>query len=174
MVLQFWIGGFKTSAWQLGSMVYALMTHPDHWRELVESPGILPAALEELWRWAPAFQYGFIFVRFAKEDVEFSDGTVVRAGEAVLPESPIANRDDSVYPNADTLDFHRIDPAPHLTFNHGAHTCIGKHLARMQIKLTIEGLMRRFPTLSLAVPAEEIVWSRSSILRSAETLPLKW
>jgi cytochrome P450 RapN len=173
LVLQFWVGGFKTSSWQLGSIVAALMMHPERWRELVEAPERVPAALEELWRWVPSFQYGAIFPRFAKEDGELSGG-IVRAGEAILPESPIANRDETVFPNASQLDFHRIDPAQHLTFNHGAHKCIGQHVARLQIRLTVESLLRRFPGLELAVPQEKLRWSQSTMLRSVEALPLTW
>jgi cytochrome P450 RapN len=173
LVLQFWIGGFKTSSWQLGSIVAALMLHPGHWRELVEKPALLPAALEELWRWVPSFQYGSIFPRFAKEDVELSGGKVC-AGEAVLIETSAANRDEAVFPNASRLDFRRVEPAPHLTFNHGAHKCIGQHVARLQIRLTVETLMRRFPQLELAVPSDSLQWSSSTMLRSVEALPLIW
>lgn len=174
LVMQFWVGGFKTTHWQLGSMAYALMTHRERWRELVDDPALVPAALEELWRWIPSFRYGFIFVRWATEDVAFSDGTVVRAGEAVLPETSVANRDESVYPHGWEIDFHRADPAPHLAFTYGAHACIGQHLARLQVRLTVEALLRRFPELALAVPEEKLKWSPSTMLRSLEALPLKW
>jgi cytochrome P450 RapN len=172
--LALWHGGFKTTLWQLGTTVYTLMTHPKHWQELKENPDIMSAALTELWRWIPSFKYAVPFVLWAKEDVEFSNGIIVRQGEAVLPEFAVANRDEEAYPNADELDFHRVNPAPHLAFTAGAHTCIGQHLARLQIRLTIESLIRRFPNLALAVPAEEIKFSTSSFMRSVEALPLKW
>jgi cytochrome P450 len=172
--LALWNGGFKTTLWQLGTTIYTLMTHPDHWRELKEKPDLLPAAMEEMWRWIPSFKYGVPFSRWAKEDLEYSDGAVVRAGEAVLGEFAVANRDETVYPDAGKLDFHRVDPAPQLSFTYGAHTCIGHHLARLQIRLTIQSLIRRFPNLELAIPADQVVFSSQSFMRSIEGLPLKW
>ena len=65
-------GGFETTAWQLGATTYALMDHPEHWRQLVDDPDLLPNALEELWRWIPSFKYGTNFVRWASTDVELS------------------------------------------------------------------------------------------------------
>lgn len=174
LALALWHGGFKTTVWQLGSTMYTLMTHRGHWQELLDDPDLLPAALTELWRWIPSFKYGVPFPRWAKEDVTFSDGTVVRAGEPVLPEFAIANRDETVYPDADKLDFHRDKPQPHLSFTAGPHVCIGQHLAKLQVKLTVESLLRRFPTLELAVPAEEVPWLKDSFMRSVESLPLKW
>ena len=174
LAMALWHGGFKTTVWQLSTTAYTLMTHPQHWQELLEKPALLPAALNELWRWIPSFKYGVPFVRWAKEDVEFSDGTVVRAGEAVLPEFAVANRDESVYPNAWQLDFHRENPQPHLSFTVGPHLCLGQHLARMQVRLTVETLLRRFPKLALAIPASEVVFEKTSFMRSVQSLPLKW
>jgi cytochrome P450 len=174
LAMALWHGGFKTTLWQLGTTVYTLMTHPDHWRELVENPGIMSAALNELWRWIPSFKYGVPFVFWAKEDVEFSHGKLVRKGDPVLIEFAVANRDDAAFPNADTLDFHRVKPQPHLSFTAGAHSCIGQHLARLQIRLTIESLIRRFPHLQLAIPEEQVEFDDSSFMRSVEALPLTW
>jgi cytochrome P450 len=169
-----WHGGFKTTLWQLGTTLYALLTQRRHWQELLDDRQLLPAALEELWRWIPGFKYGVPFVRWASEDVEMSDGTVVRAGEAVLPEFSVANRDESVFPHGWELDFHRVDPRPHLALAYGSHHCMGAHLAHLEIELTVETLLRRFPTLALAIPEDEVSWSSSTFMRSVEALPLTW
>jgi cytochrome P450 RapN len=174
LALSLWNGGFKTTSWQLGTTVYTLMANPEHWRELLEKPELLPAALTELWRWIPSFKYGVPFVRWAKQDVKFSDGTVVRAGDAVLPEFAVANRDESVFPDGWKLDFHRDKTQPHLSFTVGAHACLGQHLARLQVRLTVETLLRRFPTLALAVAPNEIKWDKASFMRGVESLPLRW
>lgn len=168
-----WNGGFKTTAWQLGATVFTLMTHRAHWQELLDDPKVMPAAIEELFRWIPSFKHGVPFARWASEDMAYSDGTLVRAGEPVLGEFAVANRDESVYPNADALDFHRVDPAPHLAFVYGPHMCMGHHLARIQIRLTVETLLRRYPKLDLAIPADQVQWSTSSFMRSVDALPLK-
>jgi len=169
-----WHGGFKTTLWQLGTTVYTLLTHRRHWQELLDDRELLPAALEELWRWIPSFKYGVPFVRWASEDVEMSDGTLVRAGEPVLPEFGVANRDEPVFPHGWELDFHRVDPRPHLSLAYGPHHCMGAHLAHLEIKLTVETLLRRFPTLALAIPENEVSWSSTTFMRSVEALPLTW
>jgi cytochrome P450 len=174
LIMSLLAGGFETTAWQLGSTAYALMDHQEHWRQLVDDPELLPNALEELWRWIPSFKYGTNFVRWASTDIELSGGALVRAGEAVLPEHAVANRDDSVFPHGWELDFHRADPRPHLSLGFGAHFCMGANLANMQIALSVETLVRRYPNLRLAIPTEEVKWSESSFMRSVEVLPLAW
>jgi cytochrome P450 len=174
LAVSLWHGGFKTTLMQLGTTLYTLLTHPAHWQDLLDDEGLLPNALEELFRWIPSFKYGIPFARWASEDVELSGGVVVRAGEPVLPEFSVANHDESVYPKGWDLDFHRVDPTPHLAFAFGAHSCIGAHLATLQISLAVQALLRRFPTLSLAIPEEEVTFSKSSFMRSVEALPVTW
>jgi cytochrome P450 len=174
LALALWLGGIDTTHNELGSMVFALMTHRDRWDELLGDPDLLPNALEELWRWIPSHKYGVLFPRWPNEDVELSGGVVVKAGEPVIPEHTVANRDEAVYPRGWELDFHRVDPAPHFTFAFGAHHCMGASLARLEVRLAIGTLLRRFPTLDLAIPADEVRWSPTSMLRSVEALPLTW
>jgi cytochrome P450 RapN len=169
-----WLGGLETTVNQLGTTIYALMTHRDRWQELLDEPDLIPAALEELWRWIPSFKYGVPFVRWASEDVELSGGTLVRAGEPVLPEHAVANRDEAAFPRGWEIDFHRDQPKPHLSLAFGAHRCMGAHLANLQIQITLETLLRRLPTLDLAVPAENIMFSESTFMRSIEVLPISW
>jgi cytochrome P450 len=101
-------------------------------------------------------------------------GVVVRAGEAVMPEHNVANRDESVFADGWEIDFHRLNPESHLSFAFGSHHCMGANLARLEIRLTFETLVQRFPDLRLAVPADEIRWSPTSMLRTIEALPLAW
>jgi cytochrome P450 len=174
LVLSLIVGGFETTATQLGSTVYALMSHRELWRDLVEGRAALDAALEELWRWIPGFRYGMMFVRWAKEDVELSGGVTVRAGEAILPEQSVANRDEAAFPNGWQLDFHRVKPRPHLALGFGEHLCMGIHLAKLQVSVTVESLLRRFPTLELAIPVHEVPWPRWTFMRTVGELPLTW
>ena len=174
LVMSLVVGGFETTATQLGSTVFALMTHREQWAELVDGRADLHAALEELWRWIPGFRHGTMFVRFAKEDVELSDGVVIPAGDAILPEQPVANRDEAVFPNGWELDFHRVDPRPHLALGFGEHLCMGIHLAKIQVQLTVESLVRRYPTLELAIPADEVPWPAWTFMRTVQSLPLTW
>ena len=172
--LALFLAGFETTAAQLGSTLYVLMSEPRLWRELLDSPALLPGATEELWRWIPSFRFGMPNVRWAKEDIELSGGVVVRAGDPVLPEHQVANRDESVFPGGWEIDFHRVEPSPHLSLAVGAHRCLGAHLADYEIEATLKALLRRFPTLELAVPPDEITWSSSTFLRSPEAVPVRW
>ncbi len=172
--LALFLAGFETTAAQLGSTLYVLMSKPRLWQELLESPALLPGAVEELWRWIPSFRFGMPNVRWAKEDVELSGGVVVRAGDPVLPEHQVANRDESVFPDGWEIDFHRVGPWPHLSLAFGAHRCLGAYLADHEIAATIQALLRRFPTLELAVPPDAISWSSSTFLRSPEAVPVRW
>lgn len=174
LFLSLWGGGFHTTLNQLGTTLYTLMTHPQHWQDLLDDRELLPAALEELWRWVPSFKYGVPFARWASEDVELSGGTLVRAGEAVLPEHSVANRDESVFPNGWDLDFHRVGPKPHLSLAFGPHYCMGAHVAHLEVKVTLQTLLRRVPTLALAVPGDEVPWSSATFMRSVEALPVRW
>jgi cytochrome P450 len=174
LAMALWLGGLETTVNQLGTTLFALMTHRSHWQDLLDHRDLLPAALEELWRWIPSFKYGVPFVRWASDDVELSEGTIVKAGEPVLPEHAVANRDESVFPNGWELDFHRQDPKPHLSLAFGAHRCMGAHLAHLEIQASLESLLRRFPDLELAVPAAEIRFSESTFMRSVEALPITW
>jgi cytochrome P450 len=174
LTMTLFLGGFETTAAQLGSSVFTLLRDRDLWAELNEDPDLLPAAIEELWRWIPSFRHGMPMIRWANEDVELSGGVVIPAGEPVLPEHQVGNRDESVFPHGWEIDFHRVDPEAHLSLGWGPHRCMGAHLANLEIDVTLKALMRRFPTLDLAVPAEEVRWSPSTFLRSASELPLTW
>jgi cytochrome P450 len=106
--------------------------------------------------------------------VELSDGVVIPACEAILPERAVANRDESVFPDGWELDFHRRDPQPHLSLGFGAHHCVGGSLAHLEIEVTLERMLARFPNLELAIPAHDVRWSETSFMRSVAALPLNW
>jgi cytochrome P450 len=106
--------------------------------------------------------------------VTFTNGQVVKKNDHVLIEFAVVNRDDAVWPEADKLDFHRTKPPAHFSFTGGAHACVGQHLAKLQIRLTVETLVRRFPNLELAIPPEEVAFDPDSFMRSTLNLPLKW
>ena len=167
------LGGFETTAAQLGSTVFTLMTHRHLWQELLDDPTLQPAALEELWRWIPSFRFGSTMVRWANEDVELS-GVAISRGDAIVAEHSVANRDESVFPHGWELDFHRVDPQPHLSLAWGVHRCLGAHLAHLEVEATLDRLLMRFPTLELAIAPEDVRWSESTFLRSAVHLPLTW
>lgn len=166
--------GFDTTANQLANSLLALLTHHrDQWRLLVAEPGRVPAAVEELLRHVNLFATDTTgFPRIAIEDLSIG-GVQIAAGDAVLLSLASANRDEAVFADADRLDVTRA-PNPHISFGHGLHHCLGKHLGRMELQIALDGLVRRFPRLRLAVPEQELTWQHGEINHTLIALPVTW
>ncbi|WP_049564125.1 cytochrome P450 [Streptomyces sp. SBT349] len=161
------IGGFETTANQLGTFVASLLSSPDEWRRLAADEELVPAAVEELLRLHRLSETGQL--RIATEDVELS-GTRIGAGEGVIAAIGAANRDPRAFPDPDRLDITRT-PNPHLAFGHGPHFCLGAHLARIELQEALRTLTRRFPGMRLAVPAAELSWRRA-LISGLENIPV--
>ncbi|GHI01991.1 cytochrome [Streptomyces cellostaticus] len=154
-----------------GSMMYALLTHPEQLGRLRRDPGLLPRAVEELYRYVP-HRNGVGIPRIATEDVEIG-GQLIRKGEVVYNAYVAANRDPAVFPDPDALDFSR-DGAGHLAFGHGPHFCLAALMARMEAEVIIKAVLDRFPGIRLAVPAEEVEFQREGLIRGPRSLPVTW
>jgi cytochrome P450 len=99
--------------------------------------------------------------------------TDVPARQQVIVCLAAANRDPEVHPDPDTLDLGRT-PRPHLAFGHGIHFCLGAPLARLEGRVALTTLLRRFPHLRLAVERRDLSWSRGDglVLRGLDALPV--
>jgi nocardicin N-oxygenase len=146
-----------------------LLHEPSNWERLTAE--LLPTAVEELLRYCPMPASGGT-IRIATEDVSLG-GVLITAGEAVLPALVSANRDETVFAEADRLVIDRADN-PHVAFGHGIHRCLGAQLARAELRLTLEALRERLPGLRLAVPAAEIPWQLGGMQRGPAELPVTW
>jgi cytochrome P450 len=166
------LAGHETTANQTGNFVYLLLANRDLWETLVADPGLIPAAVEELLRFVP-LGGGAGFVRIAKEDLVLASGQAIAAGDAVMPDMGSANRDEVTYEHADQIDFHRTENQ-HVAFGHGAHHCLGAPLARMELQMAVTSLVKRVPTLRLAVPAEDVEWKTDRLIRGVRSLPVAW
>jgi cytochrome P450 len=154
-----------------GSMMYTLLTHPEHWKRLRREPDILSMAVEELFRYVP-HRNGVGIPRIATEDVRIG-GHLIRAGDVVYNSYLSANRDPAVFSDPDTLNFDR-EAAGHLSFGYGPHYCLAAMMARMQAEVMIESVLERFPRLHLAVPPEEVEFLRQGPIRGPRSLPVAW
>ncbi|GAU69403.1 putative cytochrome P450 [Streptomyces sp. NBRC 110611] len=163
------VAGYRTSTMFLADAVVALLTEPGHYARLRDNRDLLPRAVEELVRYVPVMN-GVVVLQ-AVEDFELH-GQTIRAGDAVLPVLAAANRDGTVFPDADRLDLCRSDN-PHLMFGRGAHNCIGSHLARAQMTVGLEALFDHFPNLTPA-DGHPAVWDDESPSKSPLTLPVTW
>lgn len=165
------ISGYPASASQIANCTYVLLTRPELWRELLENPGLLPTATEELLRYVPLGSNAGL-PRVATQDVELG-GVLVRAGEMVMIARPAANRDHTVFSAPNEIILNRTEN-PHLAFGYGIHRCLGAHLARMELQIAIGHLLHRFPGLHLAVPEEKLNWKTGLVVRGLYELPVAW
>ncbi|MFE0130487.1 cytochrome P450 [Streptomyces sp. NPDC059037] len=165
------IAGHETVSSQLIDSLYVLFTHPEQLELLKRRTELMPRAIEELLRYVPLISH-VTFARYATEDIELS-GTLVRAGESVLPAIPSANRDESVFENADLFDLTR-EHNPHLGFGYGIHRCLGAPLARLEMRVALEALFARLPGMRCAVPMNSLEWKDGMQVRSLLRLPIAW
>lgn len=164
------IAGHETTANMLALGTYALLSHPDQLRSLREHPEGVGRAVEELLRYLTIVQFGT--VRVAREDVEIH-GVRIRAGQTVVASLPAANRDPGQFTEPDRLDLTR-EPSQHVSFGHGIHQCLGQQLARVEMQIAFPALLRRFPTLRLAVPPEQVPMRDDMFVYGVHALPLSW
>lgn len=164
------IAGHETTANMLALGTFALLCHPEQARLVRERPERADDAVEELLRYLTIVQFGT--VRVAREDVEIA-GVRVRAGETVVASIAAANRDPDRFQAPDDLDITR-DATEHIAFGHGVHQCLGQHLARMEMRTGYPALLRRFPTLRLAVPREEVPLRDDMLVYGVHRLPVTW
>ncbi|MFJ1578804.1 cytochrome P450 [Streptomyces sp. NPDC088182] len=161
------LGGYGTTANRLAGMVHLLLARPERYALLRDEPARVPAAVEELLRYAQAAMGANL--RVATEEVTLS-GVTIGAGEAVVALMASANHDEDAFPRPDLLDLTREAPA-HLSFGHGVHFCAGAQLARVQLQEALTGLTRHFPRLRAAGPA---AWKDDRLSRAPRVLPVRW
>jgi pimeloyl-[acyl-carrier protein] synthase len=157
--------GHETTTNLIANAVLALLRYPDERRRLQDDPGLLANALEEILRFESPVQ---LTDRVATEDCELG-GRRIRRGQLVGVLLASANRDPKRFADPDRLDVTR-DDVRHLAFGHGAHFCLGAQLARIEARLALGALLRRFPDFTGS--PEPPGWKRSSVLRGPTSLPL--
>ncbi|REG31928.1 nocardicin N-oxygenase [Archangium gephyra] len=165
------MAGHETSLSMISNSCFLLLSQRELYARLVAEPSLLPTAIEELLRYIPLRSTGS-FPRRATEDVELG-GVLIRKGETVIFQRAAADRDERVFTCPEKIDLARR-PNPHLGFGHGAHHCLGAALARVELSLALEGLIRRFPDLRLAVPGDQVPWKPGLIARCPARLEVTW
>ncbi|WP_372663172.1 cytochrome P450 [Amycolatopsis kentuckyensis] len=163
------IAGHETTANMLSLGTFALLEHPAELATLRSEPELMPGAVEELLRYLSVAD---IFFRYATEDLSLG-GETIPAGSTVVVSLLAANRDPSRFSDPDVLDIRR-NARGLLSFGHGVHQCLGQQLARIEMRAGFEGLLRRFPTLRLAVGAEEVRLRTDMNIYGVHELPVTW
>jgi cytochrome P450 len=156
--------GNETTNRLIGWMAKLLSDHPDQRRALLDDPAFIGNAVEETLRYEPT---GLHIARYVARDVELH-GQVVPEGSAMLLLAGAANRDERHYPDAERFDVsRRLDR--HFTFAYGAHFCLGAALARLEGRIALEEVLKRFPDWE--VDLDEAKFAATSTVRGWETLP---
>lgn len=163
------VAGHETTANMISLAVFTLLTHPLQLAELRDNPDLLPAAVEELLRFL-SIADGIL--RVATQDVEIAD-TAICKDDGVVFLTSLVNRDETLYPNPDVLDWHR-STRHHIAFGYGIHQCLGQNLARAEIEIALGTLIRRLPGLRLAIPPEEVPFKPGDTLQGLLELPVAW
>lgn len=157
--------GNETTNRLIGWTGKILGDHPDQRRELARNPALIPRAVEELLRYeSPGAAAGRVVTR----DVEYY-GRKVPAGSIMMLMFGAANRDDRRFAQGDAFDIHR-EPLPHLAFGHGVHVCIGAALARLEGRIALEEVLKRFPDWE--VDHENAQLAPTTTVRGWDTLPV--
>ncbi|WP_232660707.1 cytochrome P450 [Pseudonocardia sp. TRM90224] len=161
--------GLDTTAHMIALGTFALLQHPEQLAALRAEPGLAEPAVEELLRYLTITPTG---ARMALEDVELG-GQTVKAGDTVALSIQSANRDPLRYPDPDKLDLGR-KTAGHVAFGHGIHQCLGQQLARVELQVAIPALVKRFPTLRLAVAPDDVPMRDGMPIYGVHRLPVTW
>ncbi|SDP83337.1 Cytochrome P450 [Actinopolyspora xinjiangensis] len=164
------VAGHETTANMIGKMVSALLADRRRWERLLGDRSLVRGTVEEALRFDA--NPGFGMPRYITEDVEVA-GTRLPRGTTVVCSMASANRDESVFESADDMVLDRV-PNPHLAFGSGAHSCLGQALARTELQGVLEVLLRRLPSLELAVPAEELRQVEGLVVGGLREVPVRW
>jgi cytochrome P450 len=157
--------GNETTTRLIGWAGKVLHDHPEQRAEIVANPGLIPGAIEELLRYEPP---GPAVARYVTRDVDIH-GQTVPAGSAMLLLVAAANRDDRSFPDGDRFDIHRDGSPPHLSFGRGIHACLGSALARVEGRVALDELLKRFPTWTVDLDNAKL--SSTSTVRGWDSLP---
>lgn len=159
--------GADTTYRGLGSMFYAVLTNRDVWESVKAEPERIPAVVQESLRWEGPTA---LLPRFAPKDVQWA-GVDIPGGSEVIFGITSANRDTEVFDDPDAFDPDRKE-RDFLAFGHGAHFCLGSHLARREMEVSLRVLSERLPDMVFAAGAEPGI--QGTVLRGPQTLPVEF
>jgi cholest-4-en-3-one 26-monooxygenase len=141
------VAGNETTRTATSQGTRLLATHPAQRERLLRDPKLLPTAVEEIVRYTAPVMY---FRRTATQDTELH-GQKIRAGEKITMWYPSVNRDEAVFADGDVFDVGRA-PNEHLGYGVGEHFCLGASLARLELNIIFEELLRRLPDIQVEGP----------------------
>lgn len=157
--------GNETTTRLIGWAAKVLAEHPDQRRQLVENPALIPQAIEELLRFEPPAPH---VARYVTRDIEYY-GQTVPAGSSMMMLIGSAVRDSRQFPpDGEVFDIHR-EQRQHLAFSVGTHFCLGSALARLEGRIALEEMLKRFPEWEVDLPNAAL--SPTSTVRGWDSMP---
>ncbi len=138
--------------------------HPDQRRELVADPSLIGGAVEEVLRFEPPVHN---IARYVSNDIDYH-GQTIPAGSALLLMAGAANRDERKFDDPDRFDIHRN--ANHLSFGRGTHFCLGASLARLEGRVALEEILKRWPDWT--VDLDNAVRAPTATVRGWDSMPV--
>ncbi len=160
--------GAETTSRSTASLALGLLSHPDQLAAVQADRSLLPQAIEEGIRWETPL---LNFMRETTRDVEFH-GVNMPAGSTVAVNLGSANHDENRWDDPDAFNIFR-DRKPHIGFGHGAHVCLGMHLARLESTMFFNTLFDRLPGLRLD-PDAPTPFATGTFFRSPQHLKAIW
>ncbi|MEU7832857.1 MULTISPECIES: cytochrome P450 [unclassified Nonomuraea] len=164
------VAGHETTANMIGKMVAMLLADRRQWERLLADPSLIRSAVEEILRFDA--NPGFGMPRYLTEEVEVA-GTTLPAGTTVVCSLASANHDEDAFAQAGDMDLGR-SPNVHLAFGVGPYSCLGQALARTELQTVLAVLLRRLPSLELAVPARELARREGLLIGGLQQVPVRW
>jgi cytochrome P450 len=149
------VGGNDTTRNTMSAAIYALDKFPDQRVMLEADPSLTDNAVTEIIRWQTPLAH---MRRNATRDAEV-EGQQIKAGDKVILWYVSANRDESVFANADQLDIRRDNARRHLSFGYGVHRCVGARLAELQVRILLEEMLARRMRVKVLAEPERVAQS---------------
>lgn len=165
MVIDYVAPALDTTILATGHMLWRLATTQGAYEKVRSDPGLIPSVVNEAVRLASPIRG---FTRYASADYRL-ETVLIPSGSRVLILYASANRDERRYPDPDLFDVNR-NPRDHVGWGHGPHSCVGMHLARLEMEVLLKALVDRVETIEVGAP--ELAWN--NVLQGFKTLPTRF
>ena len=146
------VGGNDTTRNSMSGAIEAFNLYPDQWAKLAADPSLIPNAASEVIRWQTPLAH---MRRTATQDTEF-EGHKIAKGDKIIMWYIAANRDETVFPDAEKFDVSRANARRHMSFGFGVHRCVGARLAELQLQILFEEMIKRGMTVRMTGTPERV------------------
>jgi cytochrome P450 len=170
-LLLIFIAGHETTMNMIGNSVITLLCHREEWERLCRQLEAVPEVVDELMRYNGSVEKAW--VRWATMDVALGD-VLIRKGDQVYVVLASANRDITLFEEAESFCPQRPNSKRHLAFGYGLHYCAGAALGRLELEVALQTLLRYTPGLRLTVSVDELSWLKDEVMRGVQQLPVGW